>query len=330
MTNPSRRRTFSLPLELARQVDQVCDHFEEAWQAGNRPKIEDYLTSISGSARSALLAELFRIELCYRRRLNESPHLEQYLLRFGSDFELLRTVFEETPDRETHEADAQRAVGAATCTAEPLTAVATTAIADDICGRSPDFPQVKGYEILGILGQGGMGIVYKARQLGLNRLVALKMPSPGLVFGSTAFARFRAEAEAVARFHDPHIVQIYEIGEIEGHPEGYPYFSLEYIDGGSLADNLKDGPWAPDRAARLVEVMAQTIHKAHACGLTHRDVTVSSKEDVRRNRRSTNWSCSVNRFLTFKARNRDRYNSGASQVASRQPKLPCHANRLCL
>ena len=104
---------------------------------------------------------------------------------------------------------------------------------------------VAGYEVLGVLGRGGMGVVYKARQLGLNRVVALKMILAGDHAGDLEVARFRAEAEAVARIQHPNIIQIYEIGE-EG---GRPFFSLEYVDGGSLNSKIDGEPQPPREAA---------------------------------------------------------------------------------
>jgi tetratricopeptide (TPR) repeat protein len=127
---------------------------------------------------------------------------------------------------------------------------------------------VPGYEILGELGRGGMGVVYKARQLGLKRLVALKMILAGAHAGPARLARFRAEAEAVARLQHPNIVQIHEIGE----HDGLPFFSLELVDGGSLDKNLAGTPLPPRRAAELAETLARAVHVAHAHGIIHRDL----------------------------------------------------------
>jgi serine/threonine-protein kinase len=128
--------------------------------------------------------------------------------------------------------------------------------------------RVGGYEILGELGRGGMGVVYKARQVALNRVVALKMILTGVHAGAEELARFRREAEAAACLQHPHIVPIYEVGEADG----CPYFSLEYVDGGSLARRLDGRPWRPRAAAELVEVLARAIHAAHRRGVVHRDL----------------------------------------------------------
>jgi serine/threonine protein kinase len=125
-----------------------------------------------------------------------------------------------------------------------------------------------GYEILGELGRGGMGVVYKARQIGLNRWVALKMILAGGHAGPQELARFRAEAEALARIQQPNIVQIYEVGEVDGRP----FFSLEFVGGGSLADKLDGTPWPARSAAQLVETLARAVHAAHEQGIVHRDL----------------------------------------------------------
>ncbi len=127
---------------------------------------------------------------------------------------------------------------------------------------------VPGYDILEELGRGGMGVVYKARHRRLQRLVALKMVLAGAHVGAVGLARFRAEAEAVAKLLHPNIVQIFETGEHEGRP----FFSLEYVEGGSLDQRIAKSPTTPRAAAQLVETLARTIEVAHQRGIVHRDL----------------------------------------------------------
>ena len=127
---------------------------------------------------------------------------------------------------------------------------------------------VPGYVILGVVGRGGMGVVYKARQIWLNRVVALKMILAGDLAGPDDLERFRGEAEAVARLAHPHIIQIHEIGEREGRP----FFSMEFAEAGSLVDRLDGTPWPPRDAARLVATLARAVDEAQRRGVVHRDL----------------------------------------------------------
>jgi tRNA A-37 threonylcarbamoyl transferase component Bud32 len=127
---------------------------------------------------------------------------------------------------------------------------------------------VLGYEVLGELGRGGMGVVYKARHVKLGRLVALKMILAAEYAGQEERARFQTEAEAVARLQHPNIVQIYEVGE----QDGRPFFSLEFCAGGSLEKKLGGVPLPPQEAARLAETLARAMHAAHEAGVVHRDL----------------------------------------------------------
>jgi serine/threonine-protein kinase len=135
-------------------------------------------------------------------------------------------------------------------------------------GGAPAWPEVPGYEILGVLGRGGMAVVYKGRHLRLGRLVALKILAGRGLDDPGQRTRFRTEATAVARLQHPNIVQIYEVGEAEGRP----YLALEYLAGGSLRERVNGTPQRPDAAARLVETLARAIHAAHQAGIVHRDL----------------------------------------------------------
>jgi eukaryotic-like serine/threonine-protein kinase len=128
--------------------------------------------------------------------------------------------------------------------------------------------RVPGYDILGELGRGGMGVVYKARQLGLKRLVAIKMILSGDYAAAGDLARFRLEAEAVAKLQHPGIVQVYAIDEVDGKP----YFCLEFVNGGSLQKKLSGNPQPPRQAAQLVEKLAEAMAYAHHHHIVHRDL----------------------------------------------------------
>ena len=129
-------------------------------------------------------------------------------------------------------------------------------------------PAIPGYEILKELGRGGMGVVYQARQIRLNRPVALKMILGGTHAGSQARERFLVEAEVVARLRHPNIVLIYQIGEHEGHP----FLEMEYVEGGSLSARQMGAPMPPRDAAALVESIAEAMGTAHREGIIHRDL----------------------------------------------------------
>ena len=157
---------------------------------------------------------------------------------------------------------------AAPTEAPPTAVEAGTAICwPDEAQLSAGSVEVPGYAILGELGRGGMGVVYRARDVTLNRPVALKMILAGGHAGAAELARFKTEAEAIARLQHPNVVQIYEVGEADGHP----YLALELIDSGSLAARLGT-PLTAEQAAPLTETLARAIHEAHHKGIVHRDL----------------------------------------------------------
>jgi len=129
-------------------------------------------------------------------------------------------------------------------------------------------PEIPGYELLSEIGRGGVGVIYRARHRASGQLVALKMLSAASHASATDLVRFRAEAQAIGRVSHPHLVRIYEVGE----HQGLPFFALEYMDRGSLAQALGNAPLPPRYAAELVAMLAQAVEVAHQAGILHRDI----------------------------------------------------------
>jgi serine/threonine protein kinase len=236
--------------------DLVFTHQRHCWRRGESVPVEAYLaqhSQLQGDARAIL--DLIYHEIVLREEAGESPQLEEYLRRFPKLAAELKLQFE-----------LERAIQRETA----MTGREHPTILGD--SRPPSAatggPALPGYQILGELGRGGMGVVYKARQLRLNRIVALKMILAGDYAPPETIVRFLAEAESIARVHHPNIVQIFAYGDHDGRP----YFEMEYVDGGSLADRLGGKPWPLRDAARLVETLARAIHAAHRLGVVHRDL----------------------------------------------------------
>jgi hypothetical protein len=259
----------SLPLSAELRIDAVCGRFEEEWKAvasgGPRPAIEAYLVAAAQSERAALLRELLALELHYRKQWGERPTREEYRPRFPEHGELLESLFAKHAEAESLHAPEPGESG--TASSVPGQETGPELPSTDSAER-PELPSIAGYEILGELGRGGMGVVYKARHTRLKRTVALKMILGGALVGPEHLARFRTEAEAVARLQHPHIVQIYEIGE----HNGLPFLALEFVDGGSLSAKLAGNPQQPAEAALVVETLAEAMHAAHQVGVVHRDL----------------------------------------------------------
>ncbi len=133
---------------------------------------------------------------------------------------------------------------------------------------SPELPHIPGHEVLEVMGHGGMGVVYKARHLRLNRVVAVKMLLTGVYARPTELERLLREAEAVAGLRHANIVQVYEVGDVDGRP----YFTMEFVEGGSLAQKMTGTPLPAREAAVLVSDMAGAINVAHYKGIIHRDL----------------------------------------------------------
>ncbi|HND56316.1 MAG TPA: serine/threonine-protein kinase, partial [Pirellulaceae bacterium] len=248
------------------KVDELCDRFEAAWLEGQSPRVEEFLAAVAPVYRSAALHELLKVDSHYRRKAGDPPSKDEYRERFpGLASEWLR-----------EELEPKRAAWASTGGARPTphaTGIVFATIANrDTSGAriavANDLPRIPGYDVLEMLGRGGMGVVYKARDLLLRRLVALKMISSGMAVGPEMLERFRAEARAVAALQHPHLVQIHEVGEHEGRP----YLVFEFMAGGSLDARLGGVPQAPLYSAQLIKKVAKAIQFVHARGFVHRDL----------------------------------------------------------
>lgn len=220
------------------RLGAICDPFDEAWKTGQRPRMEDYLASVPASERTAVLRELLAMELEWRHRQGEQPEAEEYEKRFPDDLLVIAAAFRQVGPKEGN--NLPRIVGA--------------------------------YELLEEVGRGGMGVVYKARQRGLGRLVALKVILSGTYASEEERDRFLKEAEVIAGLNHPNIVHIHEVGE----HNKQPYFSLEYCPGGSLKDRLNGSPLPPREAATLLLSLAGAMHVAHTRGVVHRDLKPSN------------------------------------------------------
>ncbi|QEH37686.1 Serine/threonine-protein kinase PknB [Aquisphaera giovannonii] len=233
----------------------ILRHQRHAWRRGERARVAAYLDQHAALGRDpAAVLDLIYNEVLLREEAGEVPLLEEYIAEFPGLAPELRLQFEVE--------DAIR--GGRLNDAEDEPTLADRSVVRSALPR----PVIPGYEILEELGRGGMGVVHRARQLRLNRIVAIKTILAGDHATPQAAARFLAEAEAVARLQHPNIVQIFALGEHEGRP----YFEMEYVPGGSLAGRMRGQAWAPRDAAQTVEILARAIHEAHEIGIIHRDL----------------------------------------------------------
>lgn len=237
----------NVPLSAARRIHETCKQFEFAWRGPTRPQLDAFLAGVVEPERQWLLTELIALEVELRRGAGEQPTEAEYRRSFPSDEErsVIAAAFRRCADSED-ESPARANV--------PSGAAAA--------------PNIDGYEIIEMLGRGGMGVVYKARDIRLKRIVALKTVLSSEHAGEELLARFRTEAETVARLQHPNIVQIFDVGV----QDGRPYLTFEYIEGHTLAEFGGREPQPARAAAEVLEATAHAIHYAHQHGVVHRDL----------------------------------------------------------
>jgi WD40 repeat protein len=249
--HPNPREATDIQLE--RRVDAICREFESDWRAGRRPAIGDYLGEVAEEGRPILRAELEALESELRQAdsaatIASGPQPTSPMPDTASP-----AVHEEAtlPPRDQATVD----LGSSR-PAQPD-------------ASSPDRVRYFGdYELLREIARGGMGVVYRARQVSLNRPVALKMILAGQLASDDEVKRFYLEAEAAANLDHPGIVPIYEIGE----HDGQHFFSMGFVEGTSLAAKVADGPLPPREAATLIVKVAEAVQFAHEKGVIHRDL----------------------------------------------------------
>lgn len=231
-----------LPIETLERIDDLCAAFEHKWQANQPVSIESVIAlENSATARDVLLAELVALDNDYRRRLGESPTLEEYLERFPESPQAIKDAIEDTrkPTRAF----------------EPPT----------IDRLAELFPAL---EIIQLVGTGGMGAVYKAKQLGLDRFVALKILPEEFSHDVKFALRFTREARTLAKLSHPNIISVFEFGNIG---DSY-YFLMEYIDGTTLREIVAGGQLAPKEALSIVPHLCDALQYAHDKRVVHRDI----------------------------------------------------------
>ena len=246
-----------LPTDVLGGIDRACDEFEAAPPPRrDAARAEDYLGRVEAAyRRGVLLRDLLAWEIVARRRLGERPDPDDYRRRFPELRESLLEAFEGRPTR---------------CTAE-ATGPATRP-GDGVAPAGSLVRYFGDYEILGVIARGGMGVVYRARQVSLNREVALKMILAGELAGEDEVRRFRVEAEAAAGLDHPNIVPIFEVGEHEGRH----YFSMKLVRGANLSSRIPVLVDDPKSSAKLMSTVARAVHHAHARGILHRDLKPSN------------------------------------------------------
>lgn len=252
-------RTPSLPRHATDGPNvQSRQQFIDAWQSGSSPRLEDLLSQIPSEDVQPTLLELLQWEIAWRKENGETPDLLEYLERFPEYASVVQSIFRVTFSNLPGEETPTEPVGLNRRGGSRPTPPFIP---------SRTLPQLENYDVLEEIGQGGMGIVYKAWQRNTDRFVALKMLGQH-VCSVEDLGRFRAEVQAIARLNHPNIVPLYEAGEHEGRP----FFAMELCEQGNLRRWMESRSLSQRESVILIEKLARGIAHAHAHNIVHRDL----------------------------------------------------------
>lgn len=257
-------------------VNRYCEEFELAWSTGDRPSISEYIDAVDEHLRDRLIERLIPLDIKYRKRSGASVSADDYQTLGTNGVRVAGACLNE--DHSGHESTislSPKSDSSSIGVKQPNSIVDATILAPgnvDTGGYLSVEETVNQrfgeYELIEEIARGGMGIVYKARQIKLKRIVALKMILAGQLASEEEIQRFHAEAEAAASLEHSGIVPIYEVGQLGGQY----FFSMAFVEGKSLAKVLQQGPLTPERAADYVGQIADAISYAHNENIIHRDL----------------------------------------------------------
>ncbi len=257
--------------EVERLLRQACAELDRRRRQGEDAKVETFFQQYPLLTRNADAAiELIYTELVLREELGETVRAEDYYRRFPQFSDRLRkllAVHDGLPQWSKHPTQAIQPANKPAPAAGPPTAIEKWTAPLNPAMLPLGF-RLGQYEIVNPLGRGGSGVVYLGRSLKTHKMVAIKMILEGHWAGADLVSRFQSEARVLSRLHHPNIVQIYEVAQWQG----LPYFVMEYVGGGSLADRMTGQPIAPRAAARMIASLARAIQLAHNQGVVHRDI----------------------------------------------------------